>query len=238
MGKIRTAIVIWNPKKKSAKAIGSAVEKFLQKKGVKIIKGRKADLLVAVSGDGTILYNKNKYSAIIFGIGSKKSFVCQANERDWKGKLERLLAKPRFEKRMLLSSLLDGRKLPDALNEVVVRNRAHRILELKLFVGKRKFAFRADGIMFSTPTGSSAYAYSCGGRELGKQEKKYEIVAIAPFRRAFSPLIVPQSTKCLLKIVSECDAHAVIDGQFAYRLKRKSKVKVWRSGREVLLARA
>lgn len=243
--KIKTAIVISNPKKKSAGKIAKQVMGFLGSRGIKAVLGReragavkpvKADLLVAISGDGTILYNKNKYDAPIFGIGSRKSFICQANERDWKGKLGQVIeGKGRIQPRLMLSSELDGKRLPEALNEVVVRNRAHRILELKLWVGKRKFEFRADGIMFSTPTGSSAYAYSCGGKELGKTERNYEIVAIAPFRRAFKPMVVSEDTICRLEIESECDAHAVIDGQFAYRLKRSSKVRVWKGRRDALL---
>jgi len=237
MGKIKTAIVISNPKKKSAEELGKKVRKFLGGKGVRVISGRKADLLITVSGDGTILYNKNKFDAPVFGIGSKKSFICNANGKNWKGRLSQVIfGKTGFGKRLMLSSVLDGKKLPDALNEVVVRNRAHRILALKLWVGKRKFEFIADGVMFSTPTGSSAYAYSCGGKELKAGSKKYEIVAIAPFRRRFKPMVVPENTVCRLEIASECDAHAVIDGQFAYKLKRKSRVRVWKSKSKVSIA--
>ncbi len=256
--KIKTAIIISNPKKKSAGKVALQVKEFLEGRGIRAVFGKekagaakpiRADLLVAISGDGTILYNKNSYDAPIFGIGSRKSFICQANERDWKGKLGRIIGGAerkgklgkaiaggeKIENRLMLSSELDGKRLPDALNEVVVRNRAHRILELKLWVGKKKFEFRADGVMFSTPTGSSAYAYSCGGRELKKTAREYEIVAIAPFRRAFKPMVVPENASCRLEIESECDAHAVIDGQFAFRLKRSSKVRVWKGSRGVRL---
>ncbi|MEM2963511.1 MAG: NAD(+)/NADH kinase [Candidatus Anstonellales archaeon] len=233
--KVREAVVVSNPRKKEATRIRKEVERFLSELGVRIVNKKKADMLVTVSGDGTILYNKDRFDAPIFGIGSEKSFICQARAENWKDALKQAVYSGRIEERMMLSSRLDDKRMKDALNEVVVRNRAHRILELKLVAGKKEFEFRADGVIFSTPTGSSAYAYSCGGIELEKTAMEYEVVAIAPFRRAFTPLIVSENDVCTLEIRSECDAHAVIDGQFVYRLKRKSRVEVWKSKRKARL---
>jgi NAD+ kinase len=127
--------------------------------------------------------------------------------------------------------------MEDALNEIVVHSRNHRVVDIELLVGRRRFAFYADGVMFSTPTGSSAYCYSCGGRELPKHARKYEIVAIAPYRRAFTYAIVPDSVTASA-VVKSNNADLISDGQFIHHLKAGSIIKVWKSSRAIELVKA
>lgn len=224
-----SAYVVANPKKLHAAKVKQEVEEFLKEKGIEVTLGGK--LLVTIGGDGTILHNNRHFDKDIFAIGSASSFLCQAKLEDWKEKLGKILGGYKVQKRMMLASELDGKRLPDALNEVCARNKEHRILMLGLDVGQKHHEFRADGVMFATPTGSRAYCYSCGGEELSADAKSYEAVAIAPFRREFAPTIVPASVKCRLVVESECDADVVIDGQEVFPLKQKSVVKVWVSGK-------
>lgn len=228
MEKVKSAVVIANPKKREAGRILGEVEKFLSENGVEVME-READIFIAIGGDGTILYNKGHFDKPIFGIGSASSFLCQANEGDWREKLSGILEGFRIQERLMLSSELEGKRLPDALNEVCVRNKEHRILEMKLGVDGKEYSFRADGVLFSTPTGSTAYSYSCGGSEMDVKERRYQIVAIAPYRREFSPTIVPHSAVCSLVVQSECDADVVIDGQYVVPLAEEANVRVFAS---------
>jgi NAD+ kinase len=233
---MRTAIVVANPKKKDAVALRSKVVSFLKSSGINV--APRGGTVVAIGGDGTILFNKRHYGKPFFGIGSASSYLCHATEHDWKERLGHVVRHGyKTEKRLLLASSLDGKRLPDALNEVCVRNKEHRILYLFLTVDGRKFKFRADGVLFSTPTGSSAYCYSCGGDEIERNARAFEIVGIAPFRRTFKPHIVNENAKCHLVVESECDADVVIDGQYVYPIKRKSRIEVWKSEKDFLFVK-
>jgi len=227
--RIGRAAISPNPRKRWAHRIARQLHRFLRRRGIAVTHApQHADLLITIGGDGTILREKRHCDLPIFGIGSESSFICQARRHDWRGRLSRALRRPRVEERMMLESTLNGRLLEDALNEVFIRNSDHRVLEFELRVNGRRFNFTADGVIFSTPTGSTAYAYSAGGRELRPNAGKYEIVGLAPYRRGFSPLVVPEGTRSTLIVHTTRPAIAVIDGQFGHRLK---------VGRNVLVVR-
>lgn len=235
---VESASIVLNNKKRWAKQVACEIEKLLLGNGVKIVMPSKSQILITIGGDGTILYHKFKYHQPVFAIGSDTSFICNAHKDDWRGKLESILKKGfRIEKRAMLSSWLDGKRLPDALNEVAIRNREHRILNLRLFVGKKRYVFEADGILFSTATGSSAYSYSCGGSELPHLSKKFQIVAIAPYRRRFKPLTLNGTQIARVYVDSTCTAGAVVDGQSENPVKRKCCLEVKLSERKFLFVR-
>ncbi|MBS3069093.1 NAD(+)/NADH kinase [Candidatus Micrarchaeota archaeon] len=225
-----SAYVVANPKKPAAAKVKGEVEGFLRENGVEVSESGR--LLVTIGGDGTILHNNRHFDKDIFAIGSQSSFLCQARLDNWRGMLGKILKGYKVQQRLMLASELDGKRLPDALNEVCVRNKEHRILVLGLEIGQRHYGFRADGVLFATPTGSPAYCYSCGGEELPAGSNAYEAVAIAPFRREFAPTVVPASVHCSLVVESECDADVVIDGQEVFPLEQKSTVKIWVSDKK------
>ena len=100
--------------------------------------------------------------------------------------------------------------------------------------GEKHFAFRADGVFFSTPTGSMAYCYSCGGKEMKRTAKAYQAVAIAPFRRLFHPTIIPASSACILRVSGVDRAHLFIDGQPAGIFSEKDTLRI-RASKKVFL---
>jgi len=228
--KILSAVVAPNPKKQRAVKLKSEVESFLKRHGVDVKRG--GDVLVTIGGDGTMLYNKKKCNQPIFGIGSDKSAICQSNFRNWRGVLLRVLRRNRIEWRSMLQCRISGRAYEDALNEICVLSRNHRVIGIRLsFLGKRK-VFRADGLLFSTPTGSTAYAYSAGAPKLPPHATKYEIVPVNSYMREFKTVVVPDSTECEVKVLAG-NADLVIDGQFIHHLKLNSAVKVRKSSRKL-----
>lgn len=210
--KISRALVVANRSKLFALQVKKDAEKFLSSRGI-LLSASSPQLVITVGGDGTVLHSKKYYGVPFFSIGSRTSFVCQANFSDWEEKLSHALRSPRVERRLLLEASVDGRALPIALNEVGIRNPEPRILSMHLAAGSRHFAFRADGVFFSTPTGSPAYCYSCGGKEMERTAEAYQVVAIAPFRRLFRPTVMPASSRCTLRISAPDRAHLFIDGQ-------------------------
>ena len=236
MGKISRAIVISNLGKPIARQVKRQAESFLSRRGISI--SPRPQLVVTVGGDGTVLFSKKHYGAPFFAIGSRTSFMCQSTFSDWRGKLARLLRKPRAEPRLLLESRLNGRRLPAALNEIGIRNPEPRLFSLHLSAGGRQFAFRADGILFSTPTGSPAYCYSCGGKEMRKGERKYQAVAISPFRRTFKPLILGAEKPSTLRISGPERAQLFVDGQVVGSFSSKDTLVVKGSKKPFYFARA
>jgi NAD+ kinase len=228
--KIRSAFVTPNPEKRMAVELKREVEGFLEKYGVEVKRG--GNVLITIGGDGTLLYNKDKYQQPIFGIGNEKSFICQSSFKNWREILSAVLRSSRIEWRSMLRCSISNRIYENALNEICIRSRDHRIINVSLSFLGRDRKFRADGVLFSTPTGSTAYAYSCGAPQLKPRARKYEIVPIAPYRREFKPVVVPESTKCEMSVTAG-NADLVIDGQFIHGVKLNSKIKVFKSERKL-----
>lgn len=231
--KLEYATIVSNPKKPAARILSSQIAAFLKKHGVKVLspkspQRKSGHILITVGGDGTILYNKNRFNLPIFAIGSESSFVCQAIGSNWKEKLMPMISHGYgIEHRTMLSARLDGKHLPDALNEFVIRSKEHRVIRLHLSHDGKSSSFRADGLIFSTATGSKAYAYSCGGKEMPLLSRRYQVVPIAPFRREFRPTMLSPHSKCKLVIEPYCLADAVSDGQFLYPIKKPCTLEVW-----------
>jgi len=236
MRQLKSAILIYNPTKPHAKALAGEVRRFLTTHGARVVREEKsADALITVSGDGTLLYHKSRYNLPIFAIGNENSAICQAKADNWKRMLSRILQRGfTTERRGMLSCEAGGKVVEDALNEVVIRSRDHRVIDILLGVNGKKFKFLADGVLFSTPTGSTAYCYSCGGRKLPVHARKYEAVAIAPYRRAFRPMVLKDSAICAASTQSRA-ADLVFDGQFIHRMSPGSRIRVFKSRRAIHL---
>ncbi len=234
MKKLRSATVVANPRKEWAVYARHEVEKFLRGRGVCV--SPRGEILITIGGDGTILYNK-ACAVPIFGIGTHTSFICQARRENWREKLEKIIARGyETTRRVMLSCELNGRKVQDALNEFALRSHCHRVLEFELSARGKTFKFSADGLIFATPTGSSAYSYSCGGGELPHHARKYVITPIAPHRRAFNPLAVSDHAVSRVFVFAECEADLIVDGQFTHKLKfGRNTARIYKSRKHVEL---
>ena len=211
---ITNVSVVFNPYKKNAESVYKEVLGFLRDECVRVVPS--GQLLITIGGDGTILYNKQIYRQPIFGIGTESSFICPARFDNWREKLPKALSKPKVEKRLMLTGRVGDFTLPDALNEIAVRNREHRVVRFKVNSGSNDYDFRADGVIFSTPTGSTGYSYSCGGDELDYAAREYQVVGIAPFRRAFKPMKVGEDAVVRIEAVPYKSVEIIVDGQFTY----------------------
>ena len=234
--KVVRAAVFANRKKPQAASLKHEVEGFLRAQGVAL--SGKPQLVVTIGGDGTVLYHKKHYGTPYFAIGSNTSFICQSTFANWRGKLARVLRRLKSEGRLMLECSIDGQKMPLSLNEIGIRNPEPRVLSLHLAAGKRHHAFRADGLLFCTPTGSPAYCYSCGGKQMATGGLRYQAVAISPFRRTFAPLILARGARCTLRLSGEERAQFFIDGHLFRTFTSKNTLRVWASRRAFLFAKA
>lgn len=233
--RVLRAAIFANGKKPIARKVKLEVLSFLKERGV-LISG-KPQLAITIGGDGTVLYNKLHYGVPFFSIGSSTSFVCQSDFSNWRGKLARVLASLKAERRLLLECHVGKKQMPLCLNEIGIRNPRPRVLSIHLAIGERHYAFRADGVMFCTPTGSPAYCYSCGGKEMKKGERRYQVVAVSPFRRLFSPTMVPNGKECTLRITGGERAQFFIDGQEFGYFTSSDTLRVKASRKDFLFAK-
>lgn len=235
--KITSVLLIPNPKKPKAIQLAKQAKHFLAENGIGITKKSNcADFLLLISGDGTVLYNKDKYDLPIFAIGHERSQICQAKEKNWKQALASAIKNFTLDERAMLSCFVNGKHAFDSLNDVVVRGRNHRVVKFRLEAPKHSGIFFADGIIFATPTGSTAYSYSCGGPKLNPHAgtRKYVVAAIAPYKRSLLPFVLPDSAVSRLTVLSS-NADLVFDGQLVRRLAKNAKLVIKKSKKKVKL---
>ena len=226
------AKILWNSKKQWAKKLSSEVEAILKKKKVKLVKA-KADFTVVIGGDGTILYHKDKLEGVVFAIGSKKSFVCQASNSNWEKPLQEFLSNPKYEERMLLEAEF-GKKRYLALNDVVLLSQFHNVLTISTDISGDKHEFDADGVVVATPTGSTAYAYAAGGPVIEPTLEVVSVVPIAPDKRLFDPVVISAEHKIVLS-ASE-PAYLVVDGEKPFKTKKGEKIKIKKAKKKIKFA--
>ncbi|MGP8331940.1 MAG: NAD(+)/NADH kinase, partial [Methanosarcinaceae archaeon] len=126
------------------------------------------ELIISVGGDGTVLRNISKMDdpLPILGINmGKLGFLVDVNPEDAITSIETVLNGFKYGKRARLAVSLNGETLPSATNEVaVITASPAKILTYKISVDDCELdELRADGVVFATPTGSTAYAMSAGG---------------------------------------------------------------------------
>jgi len=196
------------------------------------------DLVVVVGGDGSVLLtvHQMKKQVPILGINWGEVGFLADLEPDEARAFFSAHRTPRVEPRMRISLSVDGRWIGDALNEaVVVTDRPAKMLRFCVYVdGIVAERFRADGLLISTPTGSTAYAMSAGGPIVDPQIEGFLLVPLAPYMLSSRPHLISTGRNLEVALETEKPAHLVIDGQSTFELERKATITVKRSEKPAL----
>ena len=193
------------------------------------------DFLICVGGDGTILrtlhYLKTPTPVLGINMGAI-GFLAEVQPEDAVSVLTELLEGFTVEKRERLSVELKGERgrMPYAMNEaVIITSKPGKILHFAIFVdGEELERLRADGVVFATPTGSTAYAMSAGGPIVDPKVDAAIIVPIAPFKLSARPTIVGINTVISLELLGMKEAELVIDGQFYRKMGKEERISITR----------
>lgn len=214
--------IIPNPKKKWALELASELSTYLARDH-EIIK-KKAEVTICIGGDGTILYanHKKRLEGTILGIGGDKSYICQLHNNNWQDKIHSVLSSDKQNIMSLECSI--GSKKFIALNDIVIHATHYRVAEMDLLFGKKKISFEGDGMIVSSPLGSTGYAFSAGGDKLKPAERMISLVPICPYRRAFSPKLLSENETIDIAVGNDCAF--ITDGIFVRRLKKGETVTV------------
>jgi len=224
------------------KSIGKGHEVVLEKeiaeqlktKGVQF-SGATFDLILAVGGDGTILRAFQIADGDLLGINSGSlGFLAEIMADEVDAYLPKVLAGDyRVQPRMRLRVEVEGRRMPDCLNEAVVHT-AHvsKIRAFEIDVdGQVAGRVRADGIIVATPTGSTSYSMSVGGPIVDPRVDAIIVSAIAPFTPYFRPIVFPPKSTVRVRLSKPKECLLVLDGQVEVPLKGEEALAFTASGR-------
>lgn len=225
--------ICYNPKMPNSDAVQKELSLVLAENGLefKIYDidnlSYDVDFAFVIGGDGTILKAGRYFSDFdipIFGINlGRLGFLSQALPEDLKKSIQQILSKNyRVEKRLMLKS--NGYK---ALNDFVIKGdvsgRASRFaLEIN---DKFVCEYFADGVIISTPTGSTAYGMAAGGPILAPDTDVITVVPICPHTFAARPIVV--SSNSVIKFIPKNGYKYTVyaDGQVAFSLENELIVK-------------
>jgi len=203
------------------------------------------DFIIVIGGDGTILRveHRTKRDIPILGINmGTLGFLTEVEPHETFFAISKLLEGDyHIDERMKLRPVLkSGEKVPDALNEVaVLTGIPGKIIHLKYYVdGGLADEVRADGVLFSTPTGSTGYAMSAGGPFVDPRLDVVIIVPVAPVALSSRPMIVPSKSRIDVVNVSETrETILSIDGQFYRYLDPEEEITIKESPRRMKFVR-
>lgn len=217
---------------------------------------RKVDLVITLGGDGTLLKTARRIShkkVLILGVNlGNLGFLTECNPEKIFESLDLILqGKYHTDKRTLLRATVyrDNKKVHTflALNDAVINQGAFaRLIEMELEVDARKLVkFKADGLIISTPTGSTAHSLSAGGPIVHPYIEGLIITPICPNSLAMRPIIIPDKKQLTVIVETErreqgkevANIGLTIDGQDVIMLQYGDKIKFRRSKRQVYLAR-
>jgi NAD+ kinase len=202
--------------------------------------GARADAAIVLGGDGTMLNaarNLARHGVPLVGVNQGRlGFMTDVAQADLPTCMDDLLA-GRFaaESRMLLSGEIvrDGRVIAAnlALNEVVVDKGAMgRLIDFDLYVdGEFLYNLRADGVIVSTPTGSTAYSLSANGPILHPRVAGIALVPLCPHSLTNRPVLVGDHSAIEIRIAHADDSRAHFDGQLTFDMKPGDAMCVRRS---------
>ncbi len=186
--------------------------------------GMKAESIITIGGDGTILKTVQNAEGRILGINTGNlGFMAEVQPEQLKEALRRLESGDyTVEKRMRLKTELNSKRLPDSINEAVIHT--DRVAKIRNFSVEIDGVFveelRADGIIISTPTGSTCYSMSVGGPIVDPRVPAFVLVSIAAFSRHIRrPLVVPADSRIKVTFPHHKTILLVLDGQEEFNLK-------------------
>jgi NAD+ kinase len=209
-----------------------------------------ADVVVVMGGDGTLLAASHLVERPVPVLGvnfGSLGFLTEITMPELYPTLEGVLrGEYRYEERRMLRARVRRAQAAettgDVLNDVVVTKAAlSRIIELDVAVdGVFVSAFRADGLIVSSPTGSTAYNLAAGGPIVHPVLDAVVLTPICPHMLTNRPLVVSDRSaiEVRLRAAEEGEVHLTLDGQRGFPLRGGDVVTVTRSPRAIRLVKA
>lgn len=199
------------------------------------------DLIMVLGGDGTMIATARTVGDAevpVLGVNyGGLGYLAEFRIEEMYEALESILAGNfRLDERVMLSVELkrgdESVSRNRVLNDVVINKSAlARIIEIEAFLnGQFVNSFRADGLIVSTPTGSTAYNLSAGGPVIFPSMNAVVVTPICPFTLSNRPIVVPDDATIELCLKTEQeDVALTLDGQVGFPLRVEDRVVVTKS---------
>ena len=249
--KIGTVVIVTKPHQPEVAKVASELASWFQEKGIRASmdpdSAEKADLCVVVGGDGTLLsaarlMGEHQVPILAINYGGL-GFLTEVTRDEMYSALEGVLSGSTVtNSRMMMDVAVHrGSALVEAyqaLNDVVIhKGTLARIIELDAHVdGQYVSRFRSDGLILSTPTGSTAYNVSAGGPIVYPTMAAIIMTPIASHTLTNRPLVLPPESHVEITLRSiPDDVYVTVDGQVGLKLEPGDRVIVRKSQRSVQL---
>ena len=199
------------------------------------------DLMLVLGGDGTMIATARMLGDCevpVLGVNyGGLGYLAEFRIEELYSALESILAgNYRLDTRVMLAveHLRGGEQTTShrVLNDVVINKSAlARIIEIEAYLnGQFVNSFRADGLIVSTPTGSTAYNLSAGGPVIYPSMNAVVITPICPFTLSNRPIVVPDDAEIDLCLKTEQEEVALtLDGQVGFPLQTQDRVRIRKS---------
>jgi len=201
-----------------------------------------AELVVVLGGDGTLISVARLFSGRdvpILGVNlGSLGFLTEITVEELYTRLEKVLeGNPRVSERMMLEVTLhrEGQEIEKGhvLNDMVINKGAlARIVDLETKVNRHFLTtYKADGLIVSTPTGSTGYSLSAGGPIIHPLMSCIVITPICPHTLTNRPIVVTDESVISITVASSFDekVYLTLDGQVGFELREGDSVEVRRA---------
>lgn len=213
----------------------------------------KIDIAISIGGDGTLLSLMRKcvkYDIPVCGINiGHLGFLADIEIEYIYESLLKLINKDYFitSRMMLLAKVVTQNEeffVDSCVNDIVIAKAGvSRMIYVDVYINGHKFAsYPSDGIIFSTPTGSTAYSLSAGGPIVSPKVAGYLVTPICPHNLSIRPILVDENEIISLKFsqdksLESRDIKLTIDGQESVDINAKDEIFIYKSNLEVKLIR-
>jgi len=184
------------------------------------------DIIILIGGDGTFLSIakhavENQIPVAGFNLGTL-GFLTELSKETLERKLENIFTgKPKTSHRKILQITYKNETYL-ALNDVVAgKGNIARIIKLHLEINNSDVTeISADGLIVSTPTGSTAYSLSSGGPIVSPKVNGIIITPICPHSLTLRPLVIPDNSIIKTTLLTDIDGFITVDGQLVFPMNK------------------
>ena len=232
--------VVHHLKKKKIKVFTAPEQKVLE--GTQLLTSsedlKQMSLIIVLGGDGTYLravrlLKSQPVPILGFNMGYLGFLTTHSSDQVFEYIDQAISNKMALHERSRIKTMVklkSGKSLKfDALNDVVIeRGSFSQLISTAVFFDDQPVNhFKADGVIISTPTGSTAYNLAAGGPVLHPDTKAFVLTPVAPHSLTSRPLIFPDHKIIKLKLEPQtATAHLIIDGQKVLELAQEDEVTI------------
>jgi len=244
--------LVSNSRRESTRTVAKEMASALRSRGISVIEDWQEgetvpDLLVVFGGDGTILGTARRCGhlrvpLLTVNLG-RVGFLAELELDEFDDYLDRIINRDYcLEERMMLQVTVTrkGQVLfkSDALNEAtVLRQGIARMIRLQVMIDQTPTVeYVADGIICSTPTGSTAYSLSAGGPVIMPDARVMVLTPVCPYLPALKPLVLDAGHDVTIVPATE-KVVLTVDGQDTFTILAGDEVEIKRSPRSISLVK-